>query len=205
MKTLQSKHKVLIILNATIWTFVTLAWHGTVQLSSTNMVPVEIIAEPARVRLIVNGTPWASGAYVTTPATFALPVGQNKITIQRTGYRSNTSLLLIQSSKDRPKVSTILEAAMDGLREVTIEPVNDSNLDDIEISVDGGLEKGQIPMTISDMVPGPHTLEIATGMWNKRTVQCQFEVPVLPGRDDIKITVERIGKKLKFSGCKKAR
>ncbi len=205
MISLQLKHKILIVLNASVWALVTLAWHGTVQLSATNMVPVEIVAEPPRVKLVVNGTPWANGAYFTTPTTISLPVGQNKITVQRTGYRSNTSSLLIQSSKDRPKVSTVLESSMDGIREVIIEPLNDSNLDDIEISVDNGLEKGQIPLVINDMVPGTHTLEISTGVWNKRTVQCQFEVPDQLGKDDIKITVERVGKKLRFSGCKKTR
>ena len=201
---MQLKHKVLLTLNTMVWSLVALAWNGTVQLSATNMVPVEVSVLPARVRILVNGTPWANGKYVTTPVTVMMPINQNKITFQRTGYHSNTSTMVIQSGRDRPRVSSVLETAMDSLKEVSIESSDENSLSDVEISIDGGLEKGQIPMSVSDLVPGTHTLEIATGMWNKKTVQCQFEIPVGTSQDPIKIMVERVGKKLKFSGCKKA-
>lgn len=203
MRSMQKRHTVMIALNAAVWGLIVLAWNGRVQLSATNLVPVEVISSPARVRILVNGTPWSNGNYVTTPTTIMLPVAQNKLTFQRTGYHSNTSSLLIQSGRDRPKISFVLETAIDGLREVNIESRDESSVSDIDISIDGGLEKGQIPMTISDLVPGMHTLEISMGVWSKKTVQCQFEVPV-GNQDPIAISVERIGKKIKFTGCKKA-
>lgn len=203
-KRMQTRHKVLLTLNAAVWSLIGLAWQGTVQLSATNMVPVEVSVLPARVRILVNGTPWAGGNYVTTPITVMMPITQNKVTFQRTGYHSNTSSLLIQSGRDRPRISSVLETAMEGLKEVTIDSSDENSLSDIEISIDGGLEKGQIPMTVSDLVPGTHVLEIATGMWTRKTVQCQFEVPVGPNHETVHIGVERFGKKLKFSGCKKA-
>lgn len=202
MRRMQTKQKVLVVLNVTVWALITLAWHGKVQLSATNMVPVEVTVSPARVRILLNGTPWAGGNYVTTPTIIMMPLSQNKLTIQRTGYHSNTSSLVIQSGKDRPRISSTLETAFEGLREVTIDSEDEASLSDVEISIDGGLEKGSIPLTVSDLVPGPHILEISMGMWSKKTVQCQFEAPV-GNRDPIHIGVERIGKKLKFSGCKK--
>lgn len=202
MRRMQTKQKVLVALNVAVWVLIMLAWNGKVQLSATNMVPVEVTVSPARVRILVNGTPWANGNYVTTPTTVMMPISQNKLTFQRTGYHSNTSSLLIQSGRDRPRISSTLEAAFDGLREVTIDTEDEANLADVEISIDGGLEKGSIPLTVSDLVPGPHILDISMGMWNKKTVQCQFEAPVA-NRDPIRISVERIGKKLKFTGCKK--
>ena len=202
MRRIQTKQKVLVALNVAVWALITLAWHGKVQLSATNLVPVEVTVSPARVRILINGTPWANGNYVTTPTTVMLPISQNKLTFQRTGYHSNTSSLLIQSAKDRPHISSTLETALDGLRELTIDSEDEASLSDVEISIDGGLEKGAVPLTISDLAPGPHILEISMGMWNKKTVQCQFEAPV-GNRDPIHIGVERVGKKLKFSGCKK--
>lgn len=201
---MQTKHTWLIVLNAAVWTLIGLAWRGTVQLSATNLVPIEVIAEPARVRITINGNPWSNGNYLTTPTVITLPIGQNKVTLQRAGYHSNTSSIVLQSPKDRPRISSVLEASLDGLRELAIEPLNDVNLDDVEVSVDGGLEKGQIPLTVLDLVPGPHSLDISTGMWTKKSVQCQFEVPVQPSKDPLKITVDRVGKKIKVSGCKRA-
>lgn len=203
MRRIQNKHLVLMSLNVAVWTMTALMWSGKLKLSAVKRVEVEIVTTPPRVRIQIDGSPYEGGSYLTTPATIRFLPGKHRITIQRTGYHSNSSLIVATMAEQLPPVHSVLEAITSNLQEVEIEAANGSDLSNIELTVDGGLEVGKLPLTINDLLPGVHFLEIKSGFITKTAVRCQFEVANPPSPQPLKITLEQIGRKLRINGCKR--
>ncbi|MCX6126808.1 MAG: PEGA domain-containing protein [Proteobacteria bacterium] len=193
----------LITLNMTVWSFAFLMGTGRVKLSAVKLQEIELIATPERVRILINGTPYDSGNYITTPTTIRLLPGRHRLTLQRAGYHSNTSTIVSTAGQQTPAIHSVLESTTANLQEVTFSSIEGDGLGNIDLILDGGLEVGSLPMTVSDVLPGGHILELKIGLLYKSSVRCQFEVPTIPPPEPLKITLEKQGKKLKVNGCKR--
>jgi hypothetical protein len=202
---LRPKHLILLALNFAIWIVNVLSMQGTlVHFSALRRPSVEIIASPGRVKFIIDGTAYANGTYQSTPVQLPLPPGQHKIQIQRLGYRSQTSTILVAQSEEPQKITSTLEPLVDSFHKVVIDSSQPDQLSHVTVSIAQGLEQGPIPLSIDDLVPGTHIIEITSGLWSKNTFRCQLDVPVGTPRDEpIIVSIEPQGKKIKVQGCKK--
>ncbi|MCX6117725.1 MAG: hypothetical protein NT027_09300 [Proteobacteria bacterium] len=205
MKSLQKKHLILITLNAMAWTIVGLMKNGTIEFSAKARIGFELISTPNRVRVTVNGTPFNTGHYVTTPIIIPTTLGSNKVMVQRAGYISNSSTVVVESPQEvKQKIEMLLEASTPNLKRISIESSDPEALSHLDLSISGGLETGKIPFEMDDLIAGTHTLEITSGLWSKPVIKCQFEIPVeQPEEEPVIIKIEPQGKKIRIQGCKK--
>jgi hypothetical protein len=178
---------------------------GVVSLSATKWSEIELITSPSRVRVFVDGAFYSDGRYLTTPVVIRVAPGKRKLTAKRPGYQSNSSLVITSNENDRPTVSMTLEPANTGFQEISIEKSSDADFPDIEVSVDGGQEVGDLPLTVTDLLPGTHHLEITLGKIIKKTVTCRFEIKPEPFDNITKISLEMRGKRLRIDGCKQVK
>jgi hypothetical protein len=200
----------LIVLNAAIWGLNGLMIKGTLRLSAKLGIPVAVDIEPSRVRLTVDGNPWdgagSSQGWIKTPANINLPAGQHKMLVERPGYASHSFKVLIASG-DLLQLKTVLEPVSEKHFEVEITGEG-PNIEDVTASVDGGLEEGPLPLEITDLTAGTHTVEFRLGGidgFRFKPYVCAFTIPVTAADPLKKISVIRAGKRLKVTGCKKVK
>lgn len=200
---LQTKHLILLTLNAAVWGITTLMWTGTIRLSAVSRLELDVTATPSRVRISIDGVPHEGGSYVDTPTTLRFLPGKHRILFQRAGYHGNSSSIVATPGEMPESIHTVLEAASTMMQEVIIDSPTPEELPNLYITIDGGLEAGPLPLVAKDLTPGTHILEIRSGILTKSSMRCQFEIPSTVSQEAMKISIERQGKRLRITGCKR--
>ncbi len=198
----------LLLLNVAVWTLNSLMVSGSVQLSAKSGVAVNIQTEPERVKISIDNEVWTSreseSGWIQSPATIYLPAGQYKISIERPGYATHTSRLMVNPG-NAPAVKAELELKEESLIETEIT-ASDDLMESFTLVVDGGLASGPPPLRIDDLTPGTHSLELRwKGLdgFRRKPLRCAFAALSSNGNNLLKINISRSGKKLRIPGCKK--
>lgn len=203
-----TKNLILFALNIAVWCGNGLVASGTLTLAAKRGVPVRIETVPERTRLSLNGRSWTAPGYPTgwlqSPATIYLPEGQHKLTVDRPGYIPHSFKVLLSTGDGQMNLSTALEPLSDAIHEVEIQAA-DENVADVKVIIDQGLEIGDLPLTISDMTPGLHSIEIKPDLLNSlrtKPFTCVFTLPS-PSNSPLKILVSQRSNRLYASGCQR--
>lgn len=203
-----TKNVILLSLNIAVWCGNGLMTTGVLTLSAKKGVPVRIETIPERTKLSLNGNPWMSpasrGSWLQSPATIYLPEGQHKLTVERPGYVQHSFKVLLSAGDGEMNLSTALEPLSDAAHEVEIQ-AGDEHVSNVTAIVDQGLESGELPLRVSDLTPGTHTLEIKPSLLNSfslKPLTCVFTLPT-SGDSQLKIIVSQRGGRLHASGCQR--
>jgi len=201
-----TKNIILMSLNIAVWFGNGLMATGMLSLSAKKGVPVRIETIPERTKLSLNGSPWTSttsgSSWLQSPATIYLPEGQHKLTVERPGYVQHSFKVLLSAGDGEMNLSTALEPLPAAAHEVEIQAV-DEHVSDVTAVVDQGLESGELPLQISDLTPGTHTLEIKPSLLNsfsQKPFTCSFTLPT-SNNSALKITVSHRAGRFHATGC----
>jgi hypothetical protein len=195
----------LVVLNVAVWSFNALIYKGTIRLSAKSGIPVTLDIEPTRARLSVNQKIWEDrdvvNGWVQSPVVLRLPAGQHKLMLERPGYAPHVFKVLV-AEDDKITMKTMLEAQSERFYELEL---SGEDAGDLTAIIDGGLEAGPLPLRVDDLVAGNHQLELRfNGLdgFRLKPFNCQFSV-ASTGDRLVKLEVNRNGKKIRVSGCKR--
>ena len=203
-----NRNLLLLILNATVWSLSALTYKGNIRLNARSGVPVTIDMEPGRARLTVDGKVWENfgitDGWIQSPAIVRLPAGQHKMLLERTGYAPHSFKVLV-SEGDHLQLKMAMEAlegSNHGAEIIGEGPDSDS----IIAKLDDGMEEGLLPIRADDLTAGHHSLALKIrGLEGLRAkpYTCVFDITQTDISVITKITVNKTGKKLKVTGCKR--
>ncbi len=203
-----TKNVILLSLNIAVWCGNGLIATGMLTLSAKKGVPVRIETIPERTKLSLNGSPWtsptSSSSWLQSPATIYLPEGQHKLTVERPGYVQHSFKVLLSAGDAEMNLSTALEPLSAATHEVEIQAADD-HASDVTAIVDQGLASGELPLQISDLTPGTHTLEIKPSLLSSFSLKpytCVFTLPT-PSNSPLKITVSQRAGRFHATGCQR--
>jgi hypothetical protein len=191
-----------------MWSLNALLVTGTVRLSAKTGVPVFIQSAPERIKVYVNSKPWPASdnesGWIQTPTTIYLPEGQHKMQVERPGYVPH-QFKILATPGDSIQVKPELETQIETFVETSIV-AEAEEFQNLTLIVDSGLAVGNPPLEIDDLTPGNHALELRWGGLDglrKKPFRCIFTAAINGGNNTLKITISRVGKKLKINGCKR--
>lgn len=203
-----TKNMILLSLNIAVWCGNGLIASGALTLAAKRGVPVRIETIPERTRLSINGSLWTSGGYPTgwlqSPATIYLPEGQHKLTLERPGYAPHSFKVLLSNGDGEMNLSTALEPLAEATHAVEIEAA-DENLSGVTVTVDQGLDTGELPLLVSDLTPGTHSIEVTPSLLNSlrtKPLTCVFKLPS-PTNSPLKIVISHRSGRFYASGCQR--
>ncbi len=203
---LHQKHSVLATLNVIVWSLIGLAWKGTIQLGAMRHTEVSVEVDPSRVVILVDGSPVSKNiSYLDTPTDIMVTPGRRKITVQRTGYHSQTSTLIVGTNHEKQKITAVLEPSAEIYHAVSFELSEASSDSDVVVSIDNGFYEGPLPLEAKDLLPGVHYVDLTAGTFQKIRTRCQLDLPMTAQAEPKKVVVDHSGKKLKIQGCKRVK
>jgi hypothetical protein len=124
--------------------------------------------------------------------------------VERPGYAPHSFKVLLSGGDGEMSLSTTLEPLADATHEVEIQ-AGDEHVVDATIIVDQGLESSDLPILISDLTPGTHTIEIKPSLLNSFRIKpftCIFTLPS-PNNSPLKIVVSQRSGRFQASGCQR--
>ena len=210
MRKPQNIHVMLILANAFVWSLNGLAYTHKLPLLARGGILATITANPSRVQIQIDGSPWLDGQFTQTPTQVRVGPGHHKFTVSRPGFVPATfSALLNPASGANPAPAPRFDA--------TLEPTPGQRFsleissDDDEVNaqlvaiVDGGLESGVLPLNVEALVAGRHTIELRndSGEILKKPFVCALEFDQTQEPTSTRVLVSRSNKKLRITGCKR--
>jgi hypothetical protein len=201
----------LLCLNFGIWSLNALTYQGSLTLFARKGLPINIETDPGRTRLSINGSIWRGteviNGWLQTPTRILLPPGQHTITLERPGYKTHSSRVLMRSGDDEIRLNSELERTEEAHHRLEIS-TTDERLDNLNLTLNQGFEVGSPPLVVQDMTPGSHILEINPTNATKtsmRPLSCTFFLPADEEPKSYKITLALQNGRLTASHCRRLR
>ena len=121
-----------------------------VKLTERILSKITVTSTPLEANVLLNGT-----LVSKAPAIIMADTGRHTVRVETTGYVPWDTLLVLTQPETMAIHATLTKIS--GAIRVTSEPSG------AEVSVDGGPSSGTTPLTVSDLIPGAHTVSVTDG------------------------------------------